>query len=77
MKSVEKVIDRQSIVVCAPTGAGKTVIAEAGATVALCKKMQMIYTTPLKALSCQKYLDFKELLGIDNVGLVTGKSLSL
>ena len=48
----------KSVVVCAPTGAGKTVIAEHAVHNALRDGHRIIYTTPLKALSNQKFGDF-------------------
>ncbi|GFP28294.1 DEAD/DEAH box helicase, partial [Candidatus Hakubella thermalkaliphila] len=66
-------IDRGcSIIVSAPTGSGKTVIAEYAIEKALEKQGRIIYTTPLKALSNQKFRDFKERFGPDRVGLITG-----
>ena len=62
----------KSVVVCAPTGAGKTVIAEHAINCALEKGEKVFYTTPLKALSNQKYNDFAEKYGHDKVGLLTG-----
>ena len=62
----------KSVVVCAPTGAGKTVIAEHAIHKALEEDKKVFYTTPLKALSNQKYNDFSEKYGIDKVGLLTG-----
>ena len=62
----------KSVVVCAPTGAGKTVIAEHAIHCALQKNQKVFYTTPLKALSNQKYNDFSEKYGSDKVGLLTG-----
>lgn len=62
----------KSVVVCAPTGAGKTVIAEHAIHCALEKGEKVFYTTPLKALSNQKYNDFSEKYGADKVGLLTG-----
>src|SRR5574344_130381 len=62
----------KSVVVCAPTGAGKTVIAEHAIHLALENGSRVFYTTPLKALSNQKYYDFGEKYGIDKVGLLTG-----
>lgn len=64
--------DGKSVVVCAPTGAGKTVIAEHAIHNALKDGHRIIYTTPLKALSNQKYGDFSSKYGINNVGLLTG-----
>ena len=62
----------KSVVVCAPTGAGKTVIAQHAIHCALEKGERVFYTTPLKALSNQKFSDFAEQYGTENVGLLTG-----
>lgn len=62
----------KSVVVCAPTGAGKTVIAQHAIHLALENGSRVFYTTPLKALSNQKYYDFGEKYGTDKVGLLTG-----
>lgn len=62
----------KSVVVCAPTGAGKTVIAQHAIHRALEQGKRIFYTTPLKALSNQKYYDFGEKYGHDKVGLLTG-----
>ena len=64
----------KSVVVCAPTGAGKTVIAEHAIHCALKNGTKVFYTTPLKALSNQKFNDFSEKYGSDKVGLLTGDS---
>lgn len=64
--------DGKSVVVCAPTGAGKTVIAQHAIHRALEEGKRIFYTTPLKALSNQKYYDFSEKYGYDKVGLLTG-----
>ena len=62
----------ESVVVCAPTGAGKTVIAQHAINNALKQGCRIFYTTPLKALSNQKFYDFCEQYGADKVGLLTG-----
>ncbi len=62
----------KSVVVCAPTGAGKTVIAEHAIHRALENGTRVFYTTPLKALSNQKFYDFVSKFGQDKVGLLTG-----
>ncbi len=62
----------KSVVVCAPTGAGKTCIAEHAIHKALNENTRLFYTTPLKALSNQKFYDFGEKYGKGNVGLLTG-----
>ena len=66
--------DGGSVVVCAPTGAGKTVIAEHAIHCALKNDERIFYTTPLKALSNQKFSDFSRKYGADKVGLLTGDS---
>ena len=62
----------RSVLVTAPTGAGKTVVAEYAVHLALGAGVKAYYTTPLKALSNQKYADFRRLHGPANVGLLTG-----
>src|SRR5947209_17497483 len=62
----------QSVLVAAPTGTGKTLVAEYAIWLAQQRGQRVIYTTPLKALSNQKYRDLRELYGYDAVGLVTG-----
>lgn len=52
-----------AVVVCAPTGAGKTAIAEAAAMHFVSRGQRVLYTTPLKALSNQKLLEFRERFG--------------
>jgi ATP-dependent RNA helicase HelY len=66
-------IDRgETVVVSAPTGAGKTVVAEAAIARAAGRGERVFYTTPLKALSNQKYGDFCAQHGAGAVGLLTG-----
>ncbi|MDO5025741.1 MAG: DEAD/DEAH box helicase [Trueperella sp.] len=60
------------VLVSAPTGAGKTVVAEFAVELALARSAQCIYTAPIKALSNQKYKDLAESWGAENVGLLTG-----
>ena len=61
-----------SVVVAAPTGSGKTVVAEYAVAKALDEGGKAFYTTPLKALSNQKYGDLVRRHGVDRVGLLTG-----
>src|SRR5437763_2077374 len=63
---------RQSVMVAAPTGTGKTIVAEYAIWLAQQRNQRVIYTTPLKALSNQKYRDLRNIYGFDAVGLVTG-----
>jgi ATP-dependent RNA helicase HelY len=64
--------DGSSVLVAAPTGAGKTVVGEFAAWLALKQMGKTFYTTPVKALSNQKYADFAGLHGAGSVGLLTG-----
>lgn len=62
-----------SVLVAAPTGAGKTVVAEFAVYLAMQQTASKIfYTTPMKALSNQKFNEFVEEWGADNVGILTG-----
>jgi len=61
-----------SVVVAAPTGSGKTVVAEYAVEQALAEGGKAFYTTPLKALSNQKFSDFCRRYGAARVGLLTG-----
>src|SRR5438477_4133626 len=62
----------QSVIVSAPTGAGKTLVAEFAIQQALAAGRRLAYTTPLKALSNQKFADFTRAFGADTVGILTG-----
>ena len=64
--------DGHGVLVAAPTGAGKTVVGEFAAFLALKHSKKCFYTTPIKALSNQKYQEFVERFGSENVGLLTG-----
>lgn len=71
-EAIEHIKNGKSVVVCAPTGAGKTCIAQSAIHLALEGGTRIFYTTPLKALSNQKYFDFSQKYGEKNVGLLTG-----
>ena len=73
-EACDYITNGKSVVVCAPTGAGKTVIAEHAINQALKNGYKVFYTTPLKALSNQKYNDFSQKYGAEKVGLLTGDS---
>lgn len=73
-EACDYITNGKSVVVCAPTGAGKTVIAEHAINQALKNGDKVFYTTPLKALSNQKYNDFSQKYGAEKVGLLTGDS---
>jgi ATP-dependent RNA helicase HelY len=64
--------DGHGVLVCAPTGAGKTVVGEFAVHLALAHGQKCFYTTPIKALSNQKYADLVARYGTDQVGLLTG-----
>jgi ATP-dependent RNA helicase HelY len=64
--------DDRSVLVAAPTGSGKTVVAEHAVVRALTEGGKAFYTTPIKALSNQKFADLARRHGADNVGLLTG-----
>lgn len=70
-ESVEK-LAYSDVVVSAPTGSGKTWIAEQAIKAALDKGQRAWYASPLKALSNAKYAEFGELFGPENVGILTG-----
>src|SRR5246127_1326069 len=60
------------VLVCAPTGAGKTVVGEFAVHLALEAGRKCFYTTPIKALSNQKHTDLVNRYGPDKIGLLTG-----
>ncbi|HEY8881840.1 MAG TPA: DEAD/DEAH box helicase [Dermatophilaceae bacterium] len=64
----------QGVLLAAPTGAGKTIVGEFGVFMALATGRKAFYTTPIKALSNQKYADLVRRHGVDKVGLLTGDS---
>ena len=70
-KAIDYINDGYSVIVSAPTGAGKTAIAEHVITDCLAKNENAIYTAPIKALSNQKFRDFKKTYG-DKIGILTG-----
>ena len=71
-EAIEAVQEGDSVLVAAPTGAGKTVVAEFAIERALGLGGKAFYTTPLKALSNQKFGDFVARFGAPKVGLLTG-----
>ena len=71
-EAIRLIADDNSVIVSAPTGAGKTLIAEFAIYRALAHQHRIAYTTPLKALSNQKYADFTRQYGDGLVGILTG-----
>jgi len=72
LAACNSVEDGHGVLVAAPTGAGKTVVGEFASFLALKQGKKCFYTTPIKALSNQKYQEFVERFGSTNVGLLTG-----
>ncbi len=71
-QAIKAVDNGSSVVVSAPTGSGKTLIADYIIDKYLKKGAKVIYTAPIKALSNQKFKDFSEEYGKENIGLLTG-----
>src|SRR6476659_4893624 len=72
VEACEALDEGAGVLVCAPTGAGKTVVGEFAVHKALAEGRKAFYTTPIKALSNQKYADLVERYGSAKVGLLTG-----
>src|SRR6266446_1111603 len=72
IEAIIHLAEDRSVLVAAPTGTGKTLVAEFAIWRAQQHNQRVIYTTPLKALSNQKFRDLQVLYGPDAVGLVTG-----
>src|SRR5574337_256757 len=71
-EAIRLIAEGSSVIVSAPTGAGKTLIAEFAIYRALAHQHRIAYTTPIKALSNQKYADFTRQWGEETVGILTG-----
>jgi len=71
-ESIEAVEKGNSVLVSSPTGSGKTLIADYIIDKYINMNKRVIYTAPIKALSNQKFKDFKEQYGEDKIGLITG-----
>ena len=72
VEACRAVEDGRGVLVAAPTGAGKTVVGEFAVHLALASGRKAFYTTPIKALSNQKYADLVRRHGAEHVGLLTG-----
>jgi len=70
-EAIGTLLKGDSVMVAAPTGAGKTVVAEFGIYDAFHRSGRVFYTAPIKALSNQKFRDLRQMYG-DDVGLLTG-----
>ncbi len=71
-RACEQIEDGLGVLVAAPTGSGKTIVGEFSIHLALATGRKCFYTTPIKALSNQKYHDLVGVYGPDRVGLLTG-----
>lgn len=71
-EACDAIVKGDDVVVAAPTGSGKTIVAEFALATALRNQQRTFYTTPLKALSNQKFHDLVGLYGEQQVGLLTG-----
>src|SRR5664279_2484135 len=72
VQACEALQEGRGVLVAAPTGSGKTVVGEFAVHLALAQGRKAFYTTPIKALSNQKFADLARRYGADNVGLLTG-----
>ena len=72
IQAMQAIEDGKSVIVCAPTGSGTPAVAEFAVRRAIETGRRCFYTTPLKALSNQKFHDFRREFGDDAVGLLTG-----
>jgi ATP-dependent RNA helicase HelY len=72
VQACRAVEDGHGVLVAAPTGSGKTLVGEFAVHLALATGRKCFYTTPIKALSNQKYADLVERYGSGQVGLLTG-----
>jgi ATP-dependent RNA helicase HelY len=72
VRAIHALEAEESVLVAAPTGAGKTVVAEFAVERAVSRGRKAFYTTPLKALSNQKFGDFTARYGPNRAGLLTG-----
>ena len=71
-RACEALAQGHGVLVCAPTGAGKTVVGEFAVHLALAAGRKCFYTTPIKALSNQKHSDLVRRYGAQRIGLLTG-----
>jgi ATP-dependent RNA helicase HelY len=72
IEAIDALDGGENVVVAAPTGSGKTVVAEYAIAAAVASSRRAFYTAPIKALSNQKYRDLAAIHGDDQVGLLTG-----
>jgi ATP-dependent RNA helicase HelY len=75
VRACEAIEEGRGVLVAAPTGSGKTIVGEFAVHLALETGRKCFYTTPIKALSNQKYSDLVDRYGADQVGLLTGDNV--
>jgi ATP-dependent RNA helicase HelY len=75
IEALRSVARGRSVVVTAPTGAGKTLVADGAIAITIERGQRTFYTTPIKALSNQKFNDLVDAYGEDTVGLLTGDNV--
>lgn len=71
-RAAEAIHAGKNVLVAAPTGAGKTLVADVAIGQALSEGRKVVYTSPIKALSNQKFRDFRADYGEERVGIMTG-----
>src|SRR5438128_3691718 len=71
-RAAQAIHEGKSVIVAAPTGAGKTLVADVAISQALAEGRRVVYTSPVKALSNQKFRDFRATYGDERVGIMTG-----
>lgn len=74
VQACEHLARGQSVLVASPTGSGKTIVGQFAVHLALKSGEKAFYTTPIKALSNQKFTELGQIYGYENVGLLTGDS---
>ena len=72
VRACDSILAGRGVLVAAPTGSGKTVVGEFAVHLAVERAAKCFYTTPIKALSNQKYNDLVARYGVERVGLLTG-----
>lgn len=75
VEACKEIEEGKGVLVAAPTGSGKTIVGEFAIHLALATGRKAFYTTPIKALSNQKYNDLVKRYGPDQVGLLTGDNV--
>ena len=70
--SLEKILLNENILTCVPTGSGKTLVAELGSKKTLQEGKKIIYNTPIKTLSNQKFLELTKKFPNHKIGIMTG-----